>query len=64
MHPDDVKAFEVALQSGVSKDRIKSALAEDKAVDFPIGDATIKKHRTQLCSCYKAGGPLAKGGKK
>lgn len=64
MKPADQEAFEVALQSGVSKDRIKAALSEDKTVDFPVGNASIQKHRTKVCTCFKMDGPLYEGGEK
>ena len=64
MEPEDQQAFEVALQSGVSKDRIKAALNEDQSVDFPVGETSIQKHRTHACSCFKEGGPLYKKGRK
>ena len=64
MSKADADHFEMALGSGVSKERIKSALSQDTSIDISIGDATIQKHRTRVCTCFKSDGPLYEDGKK
>lgn len=65
LKPADREKVDEALASQVSAPKIGAAfklIAENGEV--PIGLVTVKKHRTQTCSCYKPGGDFYDGGAK
>ncbi len=62
LKPADRENVEQAFASQVSGSKITAAfklIAEDG--DLAIGEASVKHHRLETCSCYKPGGEFYAG---